>query len=103
MSNIYNSSFDSTETLLDAEVHAGLIRAAKNISFLHASALITIAAVLLGGFAAGRKILVRIFWFFDRLLGGAPHTVDLPGPPGVPVFGNLLEVSSYPNTLREPI
>lgn len=100
MSNIFNSSFNSTETLLDAEVPLGFIHAAKNLSFLHASALITITAVLLGGSEAGRKFVLRTLWFFDRLLGGAPHTVDLPGPPGVPVFGNLLEVSCYLDTKR---
>ncbi|KAH6638466.1 putative cytochrome P450 phenylacetate 2-hydroxylase [Boeremia exigua] len=94
MSNIFNSSFNSTETVSGTEVPLGFIYAAKNLSVLHASAVVAITAVLLGGFEAGRKFLLRIFWFFDRLLGGAPHTVDLPGPPGVPVFGNLLELQN---------
>ncbi|KAJ4355171.1 hypothetical protein N0V95_003194 [Ascochyta clinopodiicola] len=94
MSKFFNSSFNSTERMPGAEGNLGFIHAAKDLNILYASAAVTITAVLLAGFQAGRKLLLRVYWFFDHLLGGASHTVDLPGPPGIPVFGNLLELSS---------
>lgn len=54
---------------------------------------VAVAIVLLSGFEDGRKALQRIFWFLDKMLGGAPHTVTLPGPPGLPLVGNLKQVS----------
>lgn len=56
---------------------------------------VLIAAFLsvMSGFGIGYKQLQRLFWFFDRMMGGAPHAVTLPGPPGLPLVGNLLEVS----------
>ncbi|KAF9693130.1 hypothetical protein EKO04_008952 [Ascochyta lentis] len=94
MSTFYNTSFNSTESIPGTEVPLGFVHAAKDLNIFYASAAVTLTAVILGGFPAGRKFLLRIFWFFDRLLGGAPHTVTLPGPPGVPVFGNLLELQN---------
>jgi hypothetical protein len=57
-----------------------------------ALAIVALAAVL-SGFEGGRKALQRIVWFLDGMLGGAPHTITLPGPPGLPLVGNLIEVS----------
>ena len=54
---------------------------------------ITIAIILLSGFGVGRKAFQRIFWLLNETLGGAPHTVTLPGPPGLPLVGNLKQVS----------
>lgn len=58
-----------------------------------ALATVALAAVVLSGFEDGRKALQRIVWFLDGMLGGAPHTVTLPGPPGLPLVGNLIHVS----------
>ncbi len=54
---------------------------------------VTITIVLLSGFEDGRKAFQRIFWLLNEILGGAPHTVTLPGPPGLPLVGNLKQVS----------
>jgi phenylacetate 2-hydroxylase len=40
------------------------------------------------------KLISRIGWEANRLLGGAPHTTHLPGPPGLPIVGNLYDVST---------
>ncbi|CAD6579779.1 MAG: hypothetical protein ASARMPRED_009248 [Alectoria sarmentosa] len=53
---------------------------------------VAVAIVLLSGFEDGRKALQRIFWCLDKMLGGAPHTVTLPGPPGLPLVGNLKQM-----------
>lgn len=78
----------------------GVIHGIKDLTLFHASAAITITAILLSGFKAGREILNRILWFFDRLLGGAPHTVTLPSPPGLPIVGNLFEVGYFHTHLQ---
>lgn len=89
MDPLLNSTMVSPKT----EIVSGLVTGARDLGFFYASTAIALTAVLLGGFEFGRKILSRILWFFDGLLGGAPHTVSLPGPPGLPIVGNLLEVS----------
>lgn len=87
-----NTSYNSTVTSGRAEVVSILVNGARDLSIFYASAAVVITAVFLSGFKAGRQILSRILWFFDSLLGGAPHTVSLPGPPGLPIVGNLFEV-----------
>lgn len=87
-----DTSYNSTVTSGRAEVVSILVNGARDLSILYTSAAVAAAALLLSGFQAGRKVLSRILWFFDSLLGGAPHTVSLPGPPGLPIVGNLLEV-----------
>jgi hypothetical protein len=84
---------NSTVTGTRAKVNSNLINCIRDSSFVYASVVIASTALLLSRFDAGRKILNRILWFFDGMLGGAPHTVSLPGPPGLPIVGNLLEVS----------
>lgn len=84
--------YNSTVTSGRAEVVSILVNGARDLSIFYTSAAVAATALLLSGFQAGRKVLSRILWFFDSLLGGAPHTVSLPGPPGLPIVGNLLEV-----------
>lgn len=66
------------------------VRDSPIISTLTAIAL---AALVSSGFENGRKVLQRIFWFLDGMLGGASHNVTLPGPSGFPLVGNLTHVS----------
>lgn len=60
---------------------------------MYTFALAALAVVILTGFQDGRKALQRVVWFLDGLLGGAPHIVTLPSPPGLPLIGNLIQVS----------
>lgn len=85
--------FNSTVTLAEAEVTSNFVNDTRALGIFHASAAVALTAVLLSAFDAGRKLLLRVLWFFDGLLGGAAHSVTLPGPPGLPIVGNLLEVS----------
>lgn len=89
-----DTTHNSTVTSGRAEVASVLINGARELNIFYTSVAVAATALLLSGFQAGRKVLSRILWFFDSLLGGAPHTVSLPGPPGLPIVGNLLEVSA---------
>lgn len=88
-------SFSSNSTLTGsrAVVISDLVNGAQDLRIFYASAAAALTALLLGGLESGRKIISRVLWFIDGLLGGAPHSVTLPGPPGLPIVGNLLEVS----------
>jgi hypothetical protein len=59
---------------------------------VYSSIAALLAVILAGGFEIGRKAVLRTIWFCDQILGGAPHTVSLPGPPGLPLVGNLFDV-----------
>jgi hypothetical protein len=88
MRNFSNSTVTSTSSQVSIDFHNGI----RGQGIFYASAAVALTAVLLSGFEAGRKVLLRILWFFDGMLGGAPHSVTLPGPPGLPIIGNLFEV-----------
>lgn len=92
-------SFSSNSTLTGsrAVVISELVHGAQDFSFYYTSAVLAFTALLLGGLKSGRKLISRFLWFIDGLLGGAPHSVTLPGPPGFPIVGNLFEVSSLSN------
>ncbi|KAH7312500.1 putative cytochrome P450 phenylacetate 2-hydroxylase [Stachybotrys elegans] len=76
------------------EITASVLNGVRDVSVLNASVVVVVTALALSAFDAGRTFLNRILWFFDRLLGGAPHTVSLPGPPGLPIVGNLFQLSN---------
>lgn len=95
-----DTTHNSTVTSGRAEVASVLINEARELNIFYTSVAVAATALLLSGFQAGRKVLSRILWFFDSLLGGAPHTVSLPGPPGLPIVGNLLEVSAGWSNMR---
>ena len=84
--------FNSTATLAEKDV-LPFPDTVRELHIVHAFAAIALATTLLSGFEAGRQTLRRIIWSFNSWLGGAPHTVDLPGPPGPPLIGNLFAVS----------
>ncbi|KAJ4413906.1 hypothetical protein N0V82_008261 [Gnomoniopsis sp. IMI 355080] len=90
-------SFSSNSTTLTgsrAVVISDLVQGAQDLSVFYASAVVGLTALLLGGLKSGRKVISRFLWFIDGLLGGAPHSVTLPGPPGLPIVGNLLELKN---------
>ncbi|KAF7983120.1 hypothetical protein HWV62_24077 [Athelia sp. TMB] len=65
------------------------VDARRMLSFIVTAAA---ALVLLRSFKAGRQITSKIYQGVDRLFGGAPHTVNLPGPTGYPLAGNLYQL-----------
>lgn len=87
---------NSTMTGAKAVIVSELAQGTRDLSFVYTSTAAVFTAMLLGGLKAGRNILKQIMWFIDGLLGGAAHSVDLPGPPGLPIVGNLVEVSVSP-------
>jgi hypothetical protein len=87
------STFNSTETGVREEVALESVNGVRDLGFVYASVAIAVTMLLMSRSETGRKVLLRVLWFFDNMLGGAPHTVTLPGPPGLPIIGNLFEVS----------
>ncbi|KAL8883080.1 MAG: hypothetical protein Q9198_000003 [Flavoplaca austrocitrina] len=59
---------------------------------VYALATLVLATILMSTFQSGRKSLLRIVWFLESLAGGAPHTVTIPGPSGLPLIGSLFEL-----------
>jgi phenylacetate 2-hydroxylase len=86
-----------------ANVTFKVVKGVQDVGIIYALAAVALTGLILSGFEGGRKLLSRIVWFFDRMLGGAPHTVSLPGPPGLPIVGNLLEVGHISRRYPENI
>lgn len=87
--------FNMTTLRAETEDALHLVKGVREPHIVYTFAAVVLAAVVtLSGFEDGRKILRRIFWFLDSMLGGAPHAITLPGPPGVPLAGNITHVSS---------
>ena len=99
-----NASIHSNTTGIETEnalqIVSSSVRASPIVSTLVA---IAIAIIILNGFEDGRKVTRRISWFLDEMLGGAPHTITLPGPPGLPLFGNLKQVRFFTKSYSESI
>lgn len=88
-----NASLHSTDTHADTEGILQVVHSVRGSLLGYTIIAAVSAALVLSGFENGRKFLQRIFWFLDGLLGGAPHTVTLPGPSGLPLVGSLFHVS----------
>lgn len=93
-SSYSNASLYSNATGVETEKALQVVNnGVRESPIVYTFVAVALAIVLLSGFEDGRKALQRIFWFLDGMLGGAPHTVTLPGPPGLPLVGNLKQVS----------
>ena len=88
-----NASFNSTVFRADTEDVLQAVHSVRKSLIVYTIIAVAFATLALSGHENGRKVLQRIFWFLDGLLGGAPHTVTLPGPSGLPLVGNLFHVS----------
>ena len=88
-----SASFESSATPAEAGDAPNLVNGFGESLIAYAFALVVLAAAILSRFEKGRKVIQRLVWLLDGVLGGAPHTVMLPGPPGLPVVGNLIQVS----------
>ena len=88
-----NTSFNSSVPRVEGKGALNVVNGGQESHSMYTLAAIVLAVVVLSGFEDGRKALQRISWFLDGMLGGASHTVTLPGPPSLPLVGNLLQVS----------
>lgn len=88
-----NASLDSTVARADTENIWDVVHSIREGLLAYTIIAVASAALILSSFENGRKIIQRMLWFLDGLLGGAPHTVKLPGPHGLPLVGNLFHVS----------
>ena len=91
---------NSTEPIIEAGEALQVANAVPESRVIYKLAAIALATIILSGFESGRKALLQIWWFLDGILGGAPHSVTLPGPPGLPLVGNLTQVSFYGNLIQ---
>ena len=78
---------------LDTEDTSHVVKGVQKPLYVYTLATIVIVALVLSGFEDGRKLLQRVGWSIDGFFGGAPHSITLPGPPGLPLVGNLTQVS----------
>lgn len=88
-----NASFNSTVFRADAEDVLQAVHSVRKSLIVYTIAAVAFATLALSGLEDGRKVLQRLFWFLGGLFGGAPHNVALPGPSGLPLVGNLFDVS----------
>lgn len=87
-----NASLGSTVARADTKDISQVVHSVGEGLLVYTIIAVASVALVLSGFENGRKILQHIFWFIDGLLGGAPRTVALPGPSGLPLVGNLFHV-----------
>lgn len=53
---------------------------------------VVVTSIILGGSKNGQLFFNFIYHVVNHLFGGAPHTVDMPGPIGFPLVGSLYQV-----------
>ena len=88
-----SASHNSSAIPVEAGKVLGLIDGVGESHIIYTLAALILATVVLSRFAGGRTALQRLLRSLDGMLGGAPHTVALPGPTGFPLIGNLIQVS----------
>ena len=64
----------------------------REIPPTYAITALACAAIISSGFEDGRKALQRAISLIGCMFGGAPYNVELPGPTGAPLVGNLTQV-----------
>ena len=90
-----SASLKSSANPAEAGDGLNLVHGVGESFIVYTFAVVVLAAAVLSRFEDGRKALQRLVWLLDGVLGGAPHTVTLPGPPGLPLVGNLIQVSWF--------
>ena len=88
-----STSFRSSPTPAEAGNGLNLFDGFRQSLIVYTFAVVVLTAAILSRFENGRKAIQRLVWLLDEVLGGAPHTVTLPGPSGLPVVGDLIQVS----------
>jgi len=53
---------------------------------------VVVTSIIFSGSKNGQQLFNVIYHAVNHLFGGAPHTVDMPGPTGFPVVGNLYQM-----------
>ena len=84
---------DSSAIPVEAEDGLEFIDGVGGSNIIYTFAALILATVVLRRFADGCIALQRLLRSLNGMLGGTPHTVTLPGPPGFPLIGNLIQVS----------
>ena len=87
------TSFESSATPAEAGDAPNLVDGFGASFIAYTFAVIVLTAAILSRPESGRRAIQRLIWLLDGVLGGAPHTVTLPGPLGLPIVGNLMQVS----------
>lgn len=87
------SSFNWTVSPTRNDYSSYMLNGIKEPAVLYTLVLVISSAILLTRCDHGVKVLQLIVQFIDGMLGGASHKITIPGPAGLPLVGNLMDVS----------
>ncbi|PTU19915.1 hypothetical protein P175DRAFT_0439613 [Aspergillus ochraceoroseus IBT 24754] len=88
------TSLNMTAAHAERQIALGATDDVQGTRIVYTLAAVALAATVLSRFEGGRKILERVYWFLNSLLGGAPRTISIPGPRGLPIMGNLIQMQN---------